>query len=858
VLVKTGRPLGGGEGRAVLRAALGAGFLLSVGVAAVVFVVERDASPVGGSAGEAFIIAAFLIALSVALLLGHVVSLAGRAERRADRAETATRDNALGRDRFRDFAESASDWFWETDPDHRYTLISERVALILGGDPARVFGKSLLELERLVEDPEVWREALDDIRAGRAFRDLEIVWIDDAEKTFVCRVSGRPVFDAQGAFAGYRGSGVDVTVDTLALMEARVTREVVQDALDSISEGFVLFSSDGRLLFCNDQYRKAYPNIADLLLPGITFAEILRTAADRSNIEEARENIGSWIQERIERHLGKASPADRFLSNGRWYRISEHATPSGGIVKLLTDITELKEREQELAGHIVAATENETLYRQLFELAPYGVVFWDGDCVRFSNSSAAAIVGAAEGEALVGRRLADFLEDGAATEDKLMGAAESEIRRVPRTVIQSSGERRDVELSAFPAVFRKEPTVLLFIDDVTDRKRVEEELQRSQKMEAVGRMAGGVAHEFNNLLTAIGGFARLAEREPGDAERVVTCVREIAKASDRAAALTGQLLDFSRRRVTEEATITRLGDVVEDLRVFLKPLMSAGVDLSVEVRAPDLHAVVNPVTLNQAVLNLAINGRDAMPNGGRLSIVLDEFVPDATLLARHEQLKSGRCAVISVGDTGTGIPDEIRDRIWEPFFTTKELGKGTGLGLSMVYGAASQVGGMADFTTELGVGTTFRIILPVCDPPADSDEEMVGGLSPDDGSALNVLLVDDEDAVRAYLKLVLEEAGCHIVEARDGQDAVEKFDEAGGLFDLVVTDVAMPRMNGADLARALSERNPYLRMLFLTGFASRDLASSLTGRDEWRLLMKPVAPNDLMRAIRDLVGTEAE
>jgi len=211
-----------------------------------------------------------------------------------------------------------------------------------------------------------------------------------------------------------------------------------------------------------------------------------------------------------------------------------------------------------------------------------------------------------------------------------------------------------------------------------------------------------------------------------------------------------------------------------------------------------------------------------------------------------------------VTDTGTGIPDEIRDRIWEPFFTTKELGKGTGLGLSMVYGTAAQAGGMADFTTELGVGTTFRVVLPAGDPPVAEEAESLGGLSPEEGEMLNVLLVDDEDAVRSYLKLVLEEAGCLIVDAFDGQDALEKFDEAGGLFDLVVTDVAMPRMNGAELARELSERNPYLRMLFLTGFASRELAASLTGRDEWRLLMKPVAPNDLMRAIREIMGTSGE
>lgn len=842
---------GDGETRVVRRASAWAVGLILVGAALGAILGSSAAAGLIGFEGAAWAppVVFALIALAV-----HSRALSAAAAR-ARRADERSLDHKLGRDRFRDFAESASDWFWETGPDHRYTLISERVALILGDDPGKVFGRSLLDLERLVEDPEIWRETLDDIRAGRAFRDLEILWVDDGEKTFVCRISGRPVHDAEGEFVGYRGSGVDVTVDTLALMEARVTREVVQDALDSISEGFVLFSSDGRLLFCNDQYRKAYPNIADVLLPGITFAEILQTAAERSNIEEARENIGSWIQERIERHLGKTSPADRFLSNGRWYRISEHATPSGGIVKLLTDITELKEREQELAGQIAAATENETLYRQLFELAPYGVVFWDGDSVRLSNSSSVAIAGLAEGEKFEGRRLADHLDDGAATEEKLLAAAETEIRRVPRVMIRPSGERRDVELSAFPAVFRKEPTVLLFIDDVTDRKRVEEELQRSQKMEAVGRMAGGVAHEFNNMLTAIGGFARLAERDPGDAERVITCVREIAKASDRAAALTGQLLDFSRRRVTEEAAITRLRDVVEDLRVFLKPLMSADVELSIEVLAPDLHALVNPVTLSQAILNLAINGRDAMAGGGRLRVALDEFSPDAAFLKRHDQLAPGRYAVISVADTGTGIPESIRDRVWEPFFTTKELGKGTGLGLSMVYGTATQAGGMADFITETGVGTTFRVFLPVCEPRNERTAD-IEGFSPEEGESLNVLLVDDEEAVRAYFKLTLEEAGCRVVEAHDGLDALEKFDDEGGLFDLVVTDISMPRMNGAELARALSERNPYLRMLFLTGFASRELASSLMGREEWRLLMKPVAPDDLARAVRDLMRAD--
>jgi two-component system, cell cycle sensor histidine kinase and response regulator CckA len=800
------------------------------------------------------VILVIVVAAAFALVLSRRVGQGeARLRESARRLENANLDLVHSRQRFRDFAESSSDWFWETGADHRYTYISERVALILGDDPKEVFGATLLDLGKLVDDRQDWTDCLADIEAGRAFRDLEVTWVDGAEKTYIFRISGRPVFDETGYFQGYRGSGVDVTVETLALTEARFMQEVVQDSLDSVSEGFVLFSADGRLLFCNEQYRKAYPNLADVLLPGVTFAEIIRIAAERSDEGDDSNNIGTWIQERIERHLGKTTTDDRFLSNGRWYRISEHATASGGIVKVLTDITELKEREQQLAGQIATATESEERYRQLFETAPYGIVIWDGDSVRFSNLSAATILGLEGILELEGTRLADHFEDGAALENDMLKAAEGEIQRLEWSAVRPDGERRAVELRAYPAVFKKEPTVLLFIDDVTDRKRVEEELQRSQKMEAVGRMAGGIAHEFNNMLTAIGGFARLAERAPEDTERVLLSVREIAKASERAAALTGQLLDFSRRRVTEESEVVPLAALVRDLRVFLKPLISTGIEVSIDIRDEDAHAVANPVTLNQAILNLAINARDAMPNGGNLIITLDTWEPPPSFFQRHDATRPGRYAAISVTDTGTGIPEEIRDRIWEPFFTTKELGKGTGLGLSMVYGTAQQAGGAVELASEVGVGTTFTIALPLAAPP-DLQAAAIDSLRLEDGESLRVLLVDDERSVRAFMKLALEEAGCEVVEAGNGLEAIERFDEAGGLFDIVVTDVAMPRMNGVEMSAALIERNPYLRMLFLTGYASREQAAALTGHEGWQLLMKPVSPEKLLRAVHELVS----
>ncbi|HYH18393.1 MAG TPA: response regulator [Azospirillum sp.] len=792
--------------------------------------------------------------------LRRAVRTAELIERTAGMLRAANGDLAASRQRFRDFAESSSDWFWESGPDHRFTYVSERLGTITGSDPRTVFGDALTGLGAFVEDADTWREYEADIAAGRAFRDLEIMWQDGTGTTHVFRLAGQPVHGEQGRFAGYRGTGVDVTTETMALVEARFMQVVVHDALDSISEGFVLFSADGRLLFCNEHYRQAYPNIADVLVPGTPFEDILRVAAERGGYPDAQGDIGAWIQDRLKRHLEHEAPVDRQLSDGRWYRISEHATGSGGIVKILMNITELKRREQELAQQtdqlattVTALRESEKRYRQLVELAPYGIVIWDRTAIRFANTAAASILGTGGSGSLEGARLASLFTGVDDLEARLGRAVEGTGERVACEAVRPNGERRHVEVGAYPAVHQREAAVLLVIADVTDRRRAEEELQRAQKMEAVGRMAGGIAHEFNNMLTAIGGFARLAERSPSDEARVLTCVREIAKASDRAAALTGQLLDFSRRRSAEETEVMALADLVRDLRVFLKPLMSAGIDLDLDIRDAAAHAVANPVTMNQALLNLAINARDAMPDGGRITVTLEVLTPDHAFFNRHEGLRPGRYAVLRVADTGCGVPEAIRDRIWEPFFTTKEPGKGTGLGLWMVYGTAQQAGGAVEMTSEPGRGSVFSIYLPAVDPPAEHD----GGVEPvrlPEGETASVLLVDDEESVRSYLKLALEEAGCHVVEAGDGVAALERWDECGGLFDLVVTDVSMPRMNGAELARALEQRNPGLRMLFLTGYTSRDRAEGLTAKAGRALLMKPIGPERLIQAVRDLLA----
>lgn len=833
--------------------------LVLLGAVAVVALLVLDRSDDGLALPIGVVLAAMAALAVLAVRRAHAAAAA--LDRSARLLRAANEELEASRQRFRDFAEAASDWFWETGADHHYSYLSDRLAALLGRDPQPVFGTSLLDLGALVEDSRNWLEHLADIEAGRAFRDLEVMVRDAAGGTRVFHLSAQPVLDRSGRFAGYRGTGIDVTAETLARRDAQFLQEVVHDALASISEGFVLFSADGRLILCNDRYRQAYPNLSDVLVPGAAFEDILRAAAERGAYGGDGSDMAAWIEDRLKRHLLHTDPVDGCLSDGRWYRISEHATGSGGIVKILMDITELKRREEELAGQterleatVGALRESERRYRQLVELAPYGIAIWDRAAIRFANAAAASILGVGGEGGLVGLGISAFIADGGPVVERLGRAAEGEGQRVECEVVRPSGERRHVEIGAYPAVYQRAAAVLLVLNDVTDRRRTEAELQRSQKMEAVGRMAGGIAHEFNNMLTAIGGFARLAERSPGDRDRVVTCVREIAKASDRAAALTAQLLDFSRRRASDEMEVVALAPLVRDLRVFLKPLMSAGIELDLQILDEDAHAVANPVTLNQAILNLALNARDAMPEGGRLCVSLAVEMPDGAFLARHKALGRGPYAVIRVTDEGGGVPAEIRDRIWEPFFTTKEPGKGTGLGLWMVYGTAQQAGGAAEMEARPdGRGSVFSIHLPaVGAPDVRAGDDVTVRLGEGDGAS--ILLVDDEDSVRAYLKLVLEEAGCTVTEAADGLEALERWDECGGLFDAVVTDVSMPRMNGPELARNLEERNPDLRALFLTGYASRGTAADLTAQPGRRILMKPVAPERLVQAIRDLLA----
>jgi PAS domain S-box-containing protein len=358
--------------------------------------------------------------------------------------------------------------------------------------------------------------------------------------------------------------------------------------------------------------------------------------------------------------------------------------------------------------------------------------------------------------------------------------------------------------------------IVLNSRDVTERNRMQDQLQQAMKMEAIGRLAGGVAHDFNNLLTAIGGYVELARMQLSDPAQADEYLVEIQRAVKSAVSLTRQLLSFSRRQVIENKVIN-LRDLVDETKNMLGRLL--GEDIELQVTLGDLLGLVriDPGQLEQVLVNLAINARDAMPKGGRLLIEGSNVDLDAAYAATRPQSTAGKYVLVSVTDTGHGMSVDVQRRIFEPFFTTKPKGRGTGLGLATTFGIVKQVGGSIEVHSEVGVGTTFKIYLPRVD---DQNQMLVDQR---DSRALRgdetVLLVEDDASVRSMTLNMLRLMGYEVLQAPCGQEALAMTIEYSGTIDLLLTDVVMPGMNGRELADELRKLRPQTKVLFTSGYA---------------------------------------
>ena len=391
-------------------------------------------------------------------------------------------------------------------------------------------------------------------------------------------------------------------------------------------------------------------------------------------------------------------------------------------------------------------------------------------------------------------------------------------------------------------------------EDITERKHLEQQLRKSQKMEAIGQLAGGIAHDFNNLLGVILGYSEiLLESTQLDIKSHSQC-EEIQKAGERAASLTRQLLVFSRQQVLAP-NILNLNAVLVETEKMLRRLIGEHIDLRTTLD-PMLGAVkADPGQIGQVIMNLVVNARDAMPEGGKLFIETSNAELDDGYALRHPPLSAGRYVVLAVSDSGIGMDEETQTHIFEPFFTTKEIGKGTGLGLSTVYGVVNQSGGFVWVYSELGHGSVFKIYLPTVDEsvqlarPKKLAPQLLRGTE-------TVLLVEDEESVRTLTRSLVEEAGYQVIEARSGTDALEVTASYSGPIHLLLTDVVMPGMNGPDLAERLAVTHPNMKALCMSGYTGT--FANLNGLVDRcvRLIEKPFSREILLRMVREVLESE--
>jgi len=505
---------------------------------------------------------------------------------------------------------------------------------------------------------------------------------------------------------------------------------------------------------------------------------------------------------------------------------------------------------------------SEARLKAIIDAALDAVITMDGDGVVLSWSpQAERVFGWPASEAVGGKlsttiippRYREAHERGLA---HFLGTGEGPVlnQRIEITGLRRDGREIPVELTITPVRLGGAWLFSAFLRDISERKLLEAQLRQAQKMEAVGRLAGGIAHDFNNLLTAIIGYTDLALADLREGDPMRQDMEEILRAAHRAAGLTRQLLAFSRQQVLAPRVLD-LNEVVQTVDKMLGRLVGEDIELQ-SVLAPGLgHIKADPGQLEQVIVNLAVNARDAMPTGGKLTIETADVEVAETRGRDLTTVPAGRYVMLAITDSGTGMDEDTKARIFEPFFTTKEQGKGTGLGLATVYGIVKQSGGFIWVYSEPGHGTTFKIYLPRVEGAADALAPPVGTAAVPRGTE-TVLIVEDEEAVRALAKTALARKGYRVLEAANGGEALLLCESERAPIHLLVTDVVMPGLGGADLAQRLAPLRSEMKVLFISGYTDRAAARHGTMQPGAAYLEKPFSLDALARKVREVLDRE--
>ena len=652
--------------------------------------------------------------------------------------------------------------------------------------------------------------------------------------------------------AGYIHWRIDDVTEKYTMDRAiREEREKLIDFTDNAPVGFFSVNEEGRFVFANATFARWLGEDLQMLLDQATLHTYLvdppAGAAPYDLVEDGR------ARQIVELQM-KGKAGETFLASINQVIVKD----DGGYVRTRAVVHDLTaEREMSLA---LKASEDR--FQRFFEEAPVGIILVNDDGVIVDCNNTLATMLGEKSTLLENQKFENLIED----EDRV--AALAAINKIEKgqqlgapLEITLKWKNKSIVTQMHARRFRKDGNIVLHFIDMTEQKALEAQFVQSQKMQAIGQLAGGVAHDFNNLLTAIIGFCDLLllRHKPGDPS--FGDIMQIKQNSNRAANLVRQLLAFSRQQTLRPKTHD-VTDILTELSHLLRRLIGASIDLEL-IHGHDLKLVkVDEGQMEQVLINLAVNARDAMKGNGQLTIETSNFTNRKPMELISEELPPGHWTVIKVTDTGCGIPKKNLSRIFEPFFTTKDVGEGTGLGLATVYGIIRQTDGYLDVESKVATkdkpgGTSFIIYLPPASDLEDSEEERQAIIEDDATRDLTgserILLVEDEDAVRTFSERALTNKGYEVVSAESGENALEVLErQENKHIDLVVTDVVMPGMDGPTLVQRLRQESPNLKIVFMSGYTEDKLKDHM-GENIY-FLPKPFTLKQLAAKVKEVLG----
>ena len=665
-------------------------------------------------------------------------------------------------------------------------------------------------------------------------------------RTVTVEASMRPLYE-DGRIIGLQGVSRDITDRKRAEEALRESEARYRAVVESQTELICRFVAGHILTFVNESYCRYFGlSAADLV--GRSFMPLL-PESDRSAAADRLATIAATNPTVAHDHRV-------VLPSGevRWMHWVNRGIfdEQGRAVEYQAvgrDITDRKRAEE-------ALRQSEGNFRNLFEQSLDGIVVVDAGRIVSANPAFAAIGGTTV-ENILGRPLMDFIHPDdrarAAADIKTVAAGEPMIPPL-RTVrgLRGDGSILLVEARGQSMLWAGRPAVQIIVRDITERTRLEEELREAQKLEAVGQLAGGIAHDFNNLMTGILCHAGLLKMNAASPSEVRETAGVIEGAARRAAQLTSSLLGFARRGKHQNVPVDLNAAVQACVDLFSRTL-DPRIRVVMHLSAEQATVLGDPVQMEQVILNLALNARDAMPEGGEM-VLATSLVHATEGDGRPEGFaKPGAYVVLTVRDTGTGIPQELRSHIFEPFFTTKPPGKGIGMGLAMVYGIAKNHGGWVDLDPDAERGAAFRVFFPVATDLAEEREAKVAA-EPAAAARGRILVVDDEPLVRGAVSRMLAELGYNVLSAADGKQAVDLYRKLGGEIGLVIIDMVMPEMNGGECFRALRALNPDVKAILSTGGPGDRSLQDILGEGNVAFVQKPYEVRQLAEAVKLALG----